>query len=55
MGAVTNKTREEAARWVRENARKHAGKTGQSVSDADREVGKVLREGDRREKETGKR
>lgn len=52
---TTQQKREEAARWVRERAQREAGKRGQDVGKADQEVARVLREGDRKEKETGSR
>ena len=54
-GVPTARSREEAARWVRERARKHAKDTGQNPDKAEREVGKALRKGDRKESETGSR
>ena len=47
--------RERAANWLREKARKHGQETGQSPDKLEREVGRVLREGDRKKSDTGRR
>jgi len=47
--------RERAANWMREQARKHGQKTGQNPDKLEREIGRVLHEGDRRKSDTGRR
>lgn len=54
-GYATAESREAAARWVRDRAMDCAQEAGQSAAEADRQVGAMLREGDAKERDRGRR
>lgn len=51
----TERSRENAAKWLRDKAQEHAQKTGQDPAKLDREVGDTLRDSDARKRDKGSR
>lgn len=51
----TAKNREKAGKIMREDARKHAHKTGQNPDKMERQVVDIMRDSDRKREDTGKR